>query len=281
MAIRDMLQQTPGGEWSDKVLQEGRLLFQECYDNMNEFIAAGEADGKTVIFLKEHCNHLWDPSLRFPGIQELPGGPKRFNVTHSLPEKTDNPTVFPSALLESWTPIFLIRHPVLVFPSYCRALIRLFGGPIPDNDAARARFWDRAEGAMSFFETRELYDWYTDHYDAYGEENNAILLDSNDVILHPNIALKVAEATGLDKSKVQQTWSLKENMDPLQQAFLQTLQNSTGIQKDKALQHIDSVKEAEKWKVEFGEAGGALIARCVEAAMPDYEYLRTKRTWVD
>lgn len=277
-----MLDKAPGSEWSDKELQEARLAFQECHDNLNEYIASGEADGKTVIFLKEHGNQLCDPTLRFPEHQQLPGGRKRFNVTSSLPETIDNPTVFPSAFLEAWTPIFLIRHPALVFPSFCRASSKLLGVSMPDNGPAGKRFREKMWIAMSFSETRELYDWYTDYHEACGDQNNAILLDAHDFILHPNIAQKVAEAIGLDKSKVQQTWSPNtNNMTPVHQAFRQTVRNSTGIEKERAPEHIDTAKEAVKWKEEFGAVGAALIASCVKAAMPDYEYLRTKRTWVD
>lgn len=282
MAISGMLDKAPGSEWSDKELQEARLAFQECHDNLNEYIASGEADGKTVIFLKEHGNQLCDPTLRFPEHQQLPGGRKRFNVTSSLPETIDNPTVFPSAFLEAWTPIFLIRHPALVFPSFCRASSKLLGVFMPDNGPAGKRFREKMWIAMSFSETRELYDWYTDYQEACGDQNNAILLDAHDFILHPNIAQKVAEAIGLDKSKVQQTWSPNtNNMTPVHQAFRQTVRNSTGIEKERAPEHIDTAKEAVKWKEEFGAVGAALIASCVKAAMPDYEYLRTKRTWVD
>lgn len=82
--------------------------------------------------------------------------------------------------------------------------------------------------------------------------------------------MKVAEAISLDKSKVQENWSPNpDDMKPFISCFLR-LYGSNGIKNDRV---IDTAKEAEKWKVEFGGTHCELWS----------EPCRTMRdgTWVD
>ena len=59
--------------------------------------------------------------------------------------------------------------------------------------------------------------------------------------------------------------------------MLSTLSASTGIVEGKTSNDLDIDKEVKKWKVEFEEEGGAHIEKWVRDAMPDYEYLKSRR----
>ncbi|GIK06542.1 hypothetical protein Aspvir_002192 [Aspergillus viridinutans] len=115
-----------------------------------------------------------------------------------------------------------------------------------------------------------------------GDTGNSIapvLLDADDIINDPEIVCRLAKLLGLDESSVQYSWTPRTDKDAfyLKKAFMQTLNASSGVQKDKTSASLDIEDEIRKWKGEFGESLGQLIENCVSAAMPDYEYLRSKR----
>ncbi|KAJ5948575.1 hypothetical protein N7454_001882 [Penicillium verhagenii] len=62
--------------------------------------------------------------------------------------------------------------------------------------------------------------------------------------------------------------------------MLSTLENSSGIVRDKAPEDVDIDAEAAKWRVEFGEEIGGLVEEYVRKSMPDYEYLKARRITV-
>jgi hypothetical protein len=62
--------------------------------------------------------------------------------------------------------------------------------------------------------------------------------------------------------------------------MLSTLSASTGIIKDKTPTAVDVDAEVKQWKEEFGEEVAAKLETLVRDAMPDYEYLRSRRITV-
>jgi hypothetical protein len=62
--------------------------------------------------------------------------------------------------------------------------------------------------------------------------------------------------------------------------MLSTLLGSTGVIKDKTPTVVDVAAEAKQWKEEFGEELAYMLETTVRDAMPDYEYLRSRRITV-
>ncbi|KAI1621079.1 hypothetical protein EDD37DRAFT_143717 [Exophiala viscosa] len=56
-----------------------------------------------------------------------------------------------------------------------------------------------------------------------------------------------------------------------------TISASTGILKEKASADLSIDSEMSKWMTEFGEEEARKLASWVEAAMPDYIYMRARR----
>ncbi|GIJ91123.1 hypothetical protein Asppvi_010088 [Aspergillus pseudoviridinutans] len=273
----------PVTEWTKDERVHVQTSFQQCFHGLDQYLANGEANGKIVI-AKEHCNFLWSPCTRI-GIDHT-SSDGSFNITlppthaPSNDEPMGNPTVLPTEYLGTWRPIFLIRHPALAFPSYCRGVMRIQeSNPIRCDPEYLLK---DLQLQMSFYYTRSLYDWYIMYCGHKGDTANSIapvLLDADDIINDPEIVCRLAKLLGLDESSVQYSWTPRTDKDAfyLKKAFMQTLNASSGVQKDKTSASLDIGDEIRKWKVEFGESLGELIENCVSEAMPDYEYLKSKR----
>jgi hypothetical protein len=109
-----------------------------------------------------------------------------------------------------------------------------------------------------------------------------IILDADDIINHPEIVVQLCEIIGLDRTKLRFSWDPAteaelNQMHGLEKVMLSSIFASSGVMKDKTAIDLDIGVEAEKWRLEFGESQGEEIERCVAAAMPDYEFLRSKQ----
>jgi hypothetical protein len=198
--------------------------------------------------------------------------------------------MFSDEYLRSFKMVFIIRHPALAWPSMYRAMQKLEVSGMIDDDGVRGA----SVSNMTMHWTRLLYDWCMEQPDAPVPPP---VVDAHDLIHNPEIVLELCEQTGLDKSVVQFEWADKPEKKSLQWAchnpdagaeevkmhqhaasvMLSTLENSSGIVKDKAPEIIDITAEAVKWKKEFGDKVGELIEKSVRDSMPDYEYLKARR----
>lgn len=120
-----------------------------------------------------------------------------------------NPTVLPDQYLKSWTPIFLIRHPALAFPSHCRKLLEYDKPAVAGIGKGRS-----VSLTMTLRWSRVLFDWYaTLHRD--GSECAAdpyasispIILDADDLIEQPKIVERLAEVMGMDVASLRFSWA--------------------------------------------------------------------------
>ncbi|KAK4236053.1 hypothetical protein C8A03DRAFT_17271 [Achaetomium macrosporum] len=287
---------TPLEQWSEEARTQLRDLYQGSLDKLEEWSARARADNKTM-FSKEHSFLFLNPAILFapPGGEDAASsGPMsqffRLRIPESYgPQQTwspNNRTVLSDEYLRTWQMAFLIRHPALAFPSLYRAMMKMTKEGIMTEDGARGA---NPRSTLTLKWTRMLFDWCCEQTQqlSNGQKEAAmpLLLDAHDIIHNPSVVLRFCEAAGLDKNAVQFEWNAEEkkidwNNDfgaKSQAIMLSTLQNSTGIVKDKAPAVIDVKAEAEKWKEEFGPEVGGMIEQAVLDAMPDYEYLREKR----
>ncbi|OCK87876.1 uncharacterized protein K441DRAFT_670004 [Cenococcum geophilum 1.58] len=264
-------------DWSEEERSTMIQTNQERLNELDEYATRAKNEGK-IAFFRDHSISLADPvaQTRFyvgeDSVQEIPW-PVKGAGSHGALRTSLNNTLLPDEFLKSWRPTFVIRHPALVFPSYCRVL-----------DAADSSEDEMVrEGALvnTYHWTRSLYDCYKNAFAIDG-----IILDAEDIISKPEVLFHYCEKVGIDSSKLRFTWDAKSTIEELAQnkvrdlqhrPFMATMDASSGILQDKAPSHIDIDLEAKKWREEFGERAGAKLEEWVRAAIPDYEYLSSRR----
>jgi hypothetical protein len=179
-----------------------------------------------------------------------------------------NPTSLPDSYLVKFQPIFQIRHPVLMFPSMLRAQMDIKMASRPRDDICQIM--------LQLRDSRALYDWY-----AAQSETTQItprVIDADDIMNDPGSVRKLCVETGLDPDAVVYEWEERVVENPLHARFLSTLSKSKGILKGLDAKGKSVQGEMDKWVEEFGKEEAEELARLVESAMEDYEYLYTKRT---
>ncbi|KAJ5094160.1 hypothetical protein N7456_010021 [Penicillium angulare] len=291
----------PGDQWTKEEKNKAQESFQKCLDSLEEWSTKAN-DENQVMFSKEHAYWMFSPAA----LQEHNTGVhdeeffKSFRV--NTPEKysetktysASNQTIFSDEYLQSWKMAFIIRHPALAWPSMYRAMLKLHAVGMIDEDGVKGSSFTH----MTMKWTRMLYDWCLEQPDAPVAPP---VIDAHDLIHHPEVVLQLCDQLGLDKNVVQFEWKDKnEPKKSLQWAthnpdataeevkfhqtgasfMLSTLEESTGIVKDKAPETIDIEAELVKWKEEFGEEVGLLVYQAVKSSMPDYEYLTARRLTV-
>lgn len=181
-----------------------------------------------------------------------------------------NPTVLPTQFLRSVTPIFLIRHPALVFESILRVSEPTMGAHVDDEEFP-------VDASLRWL--RVLYDWFAKS--AVGGVR-PIVLNADGIMARPTIVQKLCEQLQLDPTGVRFEWdpvppSIIEGQSSYQRHFFSTIQSSCGVQLDKHSaaqgQGLDLDAMTATWQEVYGLKTATALRSFVDAAMPDYEYL--------
>ncbi|KAJ5911687.1 uncharacterized protein N7473_000990 [Penicillium subrubescens] len=291
------MMERPYSEWSQEQRSEIQDLFQDCFDKLQAQAADAQAAGKRIV-AKEHAPAMIDPLslMRFGSTQQelalMPDGPWKIQLPDEWSQAKSldcimddlfcNDTVLPNAFLMTWLPTFLIRNPIVAFPSYYRVF--------HSARNAHKRQMKYAKGqmnrTMTMRWTRRLYDWYMNIWQQQKRckecQQGPVILDADDILTSPEELKKYCRLVGLDETKLQFSWKpLSEEevakCHPLKQRMRDTLHASSGIQKDKLAGDRNLETELVEWKDEFGEEEGLQLREWVVAAMPDYVYLRDRR----
>ena len=299
-ALRRMRQlgviERPYNEWSAEERTEIANLFQDCFDKLHVQVMNAQATGRRIV-IKEHAPFMTDPLtlMKFGATQEelasTMGEPWKIKLPDEWNQSTPfgcvlddsfpNDTVLPNAFLMTWQPTFLIRNPIVVFPSYYRLFHSARKGDKEKMQAVNGQM----NRTMTLTWTRRLYDWYmTIWHRRYCAEcqQAPIILDADDILASPEVLKEYCRKVGLEETKLLFSWdplSQEElaRYDPVKKRMRDTLFASSGIQKDKLAADKDLNTEIATWKDEFGEEEALQIRDWVVAAMPDYHYLRSKR----
>lgn len=288
-------------QWTDDEKTHLKHSFQECFNTLEEYSTRAE-NNHQMMFTKEHAYFFYSPAALLKSKTGIHDEDFFKSFRLDMPEKYGptqtssrfNETILSDEYLRSWQMAFIIRHPALAWPSMYRAMLKVGEIGMLDEDGVKGASFTN----MDMRWTRLLYDWCMEQPDAPVQPP---VIDAHDLIHNPEVVLKFCERTGLDKSVVQFEWKDKneskksakwDNGDPNASAedvqknlsaasvMLATLENSSGIVKDKAPEVIDIDAEAVKWREEFGEETGALVEEYVRKSMPDYEYLKARRITV-
>jgi hypothetical protein len=183
-------------------------------------------------------------------------------------EKT-NPTIFPDSFLKTWKPVFLIRHPAPTFESWYRA-------------ESGARHIDLSDKSWSFFTrfqySRQLYDWFSSN--STDESSMPIVVDIDDILDKSPTIEKVCSALGMNTQYIPDKWDTiqaPENVSCREFKFMGDYWNSTAIDSSKISRGLDMTAKYTKWQAEFGLDVAEELLNVVEKAMPDYNYLWSKK----
>lgn len=283
-------------DWSEEDKAETVEVYRNGFAEMNKYLDAAKEEGKMAV-IKEHANLLMEPAHQskfFCKQDKITQEPLTLDTApegKTLTRSVLNETVFSDEYLLTWKPVFLIRHPALMFPSYYRcmddisAMIKKGENPARREGSLEDEKPDLSI-SMSLHGPRALYDFYAAnmHRSAHaGEKGWPVIIDADDVIGEPEAVVKLAEMIGLDREGLQFEWeprseeSKSERYNFMEKRMLSTLNESAGIQKDKMAANIDIEAEAVKWRADFGEIDGNKMLQWVKDAMPDYEYLKSRR----
>lgn len=194
-------------------------------------------------------------------------------ITHSNNDpnpKRTNPTCVPDEVLMSMQPIFQIRHPGLMFPSMARAET--------DTGKADGPMDVRVHIFAHLWYSRELYEWYLNTPGAPVPK----VISADDIMTRPDVVRQLCTEVGLDPAKIQYEWETREapegNMDI--KRFASTIYASKGILPGYDSKGFDLEEKTAKWREEFGVEAGEFLARRVEEAMADYDWLMERRVRV-
>lgn len=184
------------------------------------------------------------------------------------PHRITNFTMIPDGLLlkPTTSAIVTIRHPAWIVPAAFRAMKGVEGSDTRSNlILVCGLHWQR-----------QIYDWCTEN------GVRAVIVEAEDYMTSPNLVKKLCEEVGLDPERALFSWPRateeeKAKMHPRVVQLLHTLLHSTGLIPGKATAPPDLPSEEVKWREEFDEERATLIKELVQAAMPDYEYLKARK----
>lgn len=126
---------------------------------------------------------------------------------------------------------------------------------------------------MQLKHSRALYDWYC----VNAGEMQPKVIDADDIMNDPAAVRQLCIETGLDPDAIQYKWEVRHMDHPIHSRMLSTIYASTGIIKGLDARSLDIEAEKVKWKAEWGEEESEGMAKLVYNAMPDYEYLLSRR----
>lgn len=137
----------------------------------------------------------------------------------------------------------------------------------------------------SYCRSRNMYDWYIEYFKREKPTNTLwpIVLDADDIMTNPELVRHYAKLIGLDPTKLKFTWApgttpkLDGAPETMASLMTTTISASAGIVEGKTSAGMDLDTKMSQWKVEFGEEEGIKLDKLVRAAMPDYEYMLSRK----
>jgi hypothetical protein len=257
----------PVSSWTSTQRTGMDFALSSSFTSWKGFVDEANNQGKST-YIKEHINWLTRPIIETAYIHDA-----------EYASETCNPnlTCIPNAFFRDVRATFLIRHPALVVPSLVRVALK--------NEGRDEVMTDAAEKTMMWEST---YTWHVEMYRFLGKTPSGdeeitfpIILDASD-LADRMLVRKYAAAVGLDKDAVRFEWDvtgLKEGEMGMEERMKETLLKSEGLVLEKLarVEELDIEVLKGEWKEEFGVELGDRVARLVESAMGDYEWLWERR----
>jgi hypothetical protein len=210
---------------------------------------------------------MWGVSVSSPPFTAI----DKQQALLTLPDnaKKTNPTIFPDTFVESFRTIFLVRHPALSFESWYRA----------ESAARHVDIFDKSWSFYTSFQySRQMHDWYLSR--ATAEDAVPIVIEADDMMENRATIDTLCDMLGMDKRCVPHEWEVIQapvGAGCRELKFMSGYWNSTSVDRSKSSRGLDLAGKRGAWREEFGAEVGDELWRLVQAAMPDYEYLKAKR----
>lgn len=130
-----------------------------------------------------------------------------------------------------------------------------------------------------------MYDWYLEYFKKAKPTSTLwpIVLDADDVMTNPQLVRHYATLIGMDPAKMKFSWdpATKTESLAMRESMISklttTINGSAGVLKEKAWVGLNLDTKAQEWRVEFGEEEGRRIEKLVGEAMPDYEFMLSRK----
>ncbi|KAL4750529.1 hypothetical protein BDW72DRAFT_193748 [Aspergillus terricola var. indicus] len=252
--------------------QDFEKLLQDGFDEIQLELRSAATEGK-VLFLKEHTFYIWEPSRLSQSMWGGPRGPPFTVVEEGSPlssaSKKTNPTIFPDSFLKSWKPIFLIRHPALSFESWYRA----------ESGARHVDISDKSWAFYTSFQySRQLYDWFIANTSE--QASIPIVVDADDILEKRSTIEALCSSLGMDTQHILYEWEVIQpphGASCRELKFMSEYWNSTSIDTSKTSRGLDMAAKYTRWLDDFGRDVADELWKLVEEAMPDYDYLKSRK----
>ncbi|KAJ3856517.1 hypothetical protein EV368DRAFT_32220 [Lentinula lateritia] len=295
------------------------LTTQQSLDDLQRAFAETEAQ---IPLTKEHVCFMIHPKVVAKDLAEYsyPEYPLKPLVDHKYDTDSPsalenaanaailtNPTFVPDRFINTLTPIFIIRNPIRMIPSWYKNTSENFGATTKESE------WPFT---ATFHWCRILYDYYDNYFKAHPRLGYPILplvVDGDDLVLHTeDIMTQLCDHIHLDSSAVKYTW---ESGDPYSSwpaaaapddlktpavkkvidAFGGNVARSTGVIRDaevrliltafsrfswcqqKYSKPLNLEEEGNKWAEIWGKEVADDLVESVKKAMVDYDYMLQRR----
>ncbi|KAJ8095130.1 hypothetical protein AAF712_006883 [Marasmius tenuissimus] len=243
--------------------------YQNSIDATQKWMKEVEEKGNIPLIM-DHAMMLTSPTVprtSMPGKpkvtdSKLDGGRVSSKAESKLP--IPNPTFLPDRFALTLTPVFTMRHPALVLPSYLKAVST-------EASAVESIFGEECATATSFKNQIQVFDFYK----ALNGEP-PVVVDGERLVKNTQAVMKkVCEKLGLDESNVKYEWESKDvNLPKTMDAFTGKVNRSTGVIQDAMYDKpVDIDEQKKKWEKTWGQEVANRMEELVRDAMKDYEYL--------
>ncbi|KAE9407253.1 hypothetical protein BT96DRAFT_874855 [Gymnopus androsaceus JB14] len=267
------------GLTKEEFAKKFNVTYQSGLDDMEKRLAKANAEGRVCV-IKEHTYHMFESKLINANIScPRPETPrpvimdKKFDVVGSEEEvdisfPIPNPSLLPDRIIASVSPVIIIRHPMFTCPSFARATSVLGDTVFDTHFTVMASYrWQK----MIY----EFYRAYYDNIDPEGKKDWPVVIDGDRLIQDTQGQMKkFCALIGMDESLVKYSWDASNaKIDKAHQAFVGTIEQSTGIIRGLDASNTTLEEEVKKWTEEWDENVAQKIKTEVESSMEDYEYL--------
>ncbi|KAL0066056.1 hypothetical protein AAF712_006884 [Marasmius tenuissimus] len=240
--------------------------YQNSIDATQKWIKEVEEKGNIPLIM-DHAMMLTPPTVPRTSMPEKPkivdSKLDGANADRELP--VPNPTFFPDRFALTLTPIFTIRHPALVLPSYLKALSA-------EASFVEKVFAEETATSTSFKNQIQVFDFYK----ALNNGAAPIVIDGERLVKNTQEVMgKVCERLGLDETNIKYEWESKNvKMPKTLDAFTGKVLRSTGVIQDAMYDKpIDIDEQKKKWEEEWGQEVANRMEELVRLSMKEYEYL--------
>lgn len=174
--------------------------------------------------------------------------------------------MLPDEMMLSWIPVFLIRNPILIGPSWIRAEMRV--------KTVNVEHVKRVS-QLSLAFPRAICEWYKSL--PADKRIEPVVIDADDLVENDRAINEVCRRCNMDEKSVIYQWDTKEagpDVDEHHKSYIQGLWNSKGVDKSKSSKGLTLDGQYEGWCEEFGTEIADELRKYAEDNLESYLYFK-------